>query len=782
MNAPPPEERRTRFLLTSLIISVLFFLTLLFLSVAYPALLAPVPTTTPTVTLTIRPTQTLTPAPSETPTPTNTRTPRASHTPTITPTPTRTLLATDTPTPQGPPTITPARPAPDDDDYSLHTWTPDLAERAIGLLEDYPNTFSDKVGRKAYFDAFSHAATAQREAILRFPTAPQAEEWRWNLAYNQARSGSKNAGDTYAELITRALNQGEVDIPALPFWFQSKEPRADLLVIPMQPLSEFLSSNLLEVQAGGSVYIWLLETTSGFQAQTLVNNFDFVNDPDSEAVINDLNGDGWEDAAIYYEHPDEVFTIQPPFVFDMGQSSPQPLLFQPSSETFNLGSEHTAYWAIAPAGPDDYRALLFEAELFPMCPVTVRLTFAWNSERFALTEQEFVANPPAENVALCGLVVDHAIQTWGPGAALDLMEDITPFWPPEQDVQGQPMPADALDEWRYRRGIYLALNGDYDAAVTALAEVAEQPSTVGSLWVEPARAFLERYSDPQDVYHACLDAPLCSSARAMERVAEMLPASEFSNLLPYLRERGVIVRISGYYDFEADEQPERWITVRHHSGEKLELWIFTTSEDGIEALLVGPVETTQPTFFQPDPDRRPPIVWIDGTIAFILQRDAITQAPSLERVEPAFVWPNRFQEGFEEATETLFSGGDPDQVKKDLLFLQEVPGLLCAPYWNCDPYFYLLGLSAELAGDERLAVESYLYLWRNYSRSPYTVLSRLKLQGAALQDTPTPTPTVTVTLIPTRTPITTATPSGTPPTPTPSPTPTETPTPTTEGG
>ncbi len=63
-----------------------------------------------------------------------------------------------------------------------------------------------------------------------------------------------------------------------------------------------------------------------------------------------------------------------------------------------------------------------------------------------------------------------------------------------------------------------------------------------------------------------------------------------------------------------------------------------------------------------------------------------------------------------------------------------------------------------MANLERQAVEAYLTLWRNYSRSPFTTMARLKLKGEGialttpvpLTATPSPTPTIT----------------GTPPTPT----------------
>jgi hypothetical protein len=124
-------------------------------------------------------------------------------------------------------------------------------------------------------------------------------------------------------------------------------------------------------------------------------------------------------------------------------------------------------------------------------------------------------------------------------------------------------------------------------------------------------------------------------------------------------------------------------------------------------------------------------------------------------------------------------GGEPPrQIQKELLDLQKFPGLLCQPTWTCDSYDYLLGLASELAGDAQKALDNYLTLWLNYSRSPFTTLARLKLEGAAVQPTSSPTatlpltssPTSAGTLVPTVTgtpPTATPTVSGTPPTATP---------------
>jgi hypothetical protein len=123
-------------------------------------------------------------------------------------------------------------------------------------------------------------------------------------------------------------------------------------------------------------------------------------------------------------------------------------------------------------------------------------------------------------------------------------------------------------------------------------------------------------------------------------------------------------------------------------------------------------------------------------------------------------------------------------VKKELLKLEKYPGLLCKGDWSCDPYYYLLGLSSELAGDENGAIDAYLRIWWDYSISPYTTIARLKMLGEAALPSQTPTSTQTGSPIATGTPTVTGTPPTSTLTPTgtntpdPNTTPTETPTPT----
>lgn len=258
-------------------------------------------------------------------------------------------------------------------------------------------------------------------------------------------------------------------------------------------------------------------------------------------------------------------------------------------------------------------------------------------------------------------------------------------------------------------------------------------------------------------------------------------------MVEFLWQSGVSLRASGYFDFDLDQQAERWFTVRHRPLEILELWIVADSAQGDKGLFVSTVETSQPTFTYLDEEQLPPIVLVDSDLVIRLARDPDIFEPFLEYPILTNEYTDPFIEAMNAARDALFAGEDPEVVQDMLFLLQIHPGLTCERNWTCDPYYYYLGLAYELGGDDRLAVETYLYLWWNYSKSPFTIMARVKLQPTITPVPPTPTAIVTpATMTPTPPPGTTPmlTPTGPSPTTTPSsgpypspatPTPTETP-------
>ncbi|MBP1693732.1 MAG: hypothetical protein H6Q37_1615 [Chloroflexi bacterium] len=779
MDQIPPETRRVQSLLTSLIIISILILGLVLAIAAYPTVIKPIlaPATPPIPTT--RPTVTGTLVPTPTPSPTITLTPRPTHTPTITPTPTESLVPSITPTPPGPPTLTPAQPV-GNDAYKLGQWTEDLANLAIELMLDYPNTLISRLrgeDNRGYYDAFYYATIAGKEGLMRFQDSSHALQWRSDLAYSYAQMGDPQAGAVYADLLTQALNQDQVDLDGLADWFQKLEPRLQLNRIELKPPSPYLSSNILEVHGPGSAFIWLLESPTGYQNVLLDSNFDFINTPEMRLIISDLTGDGLEDAAIFNTAPTST-SLELPRIFDLAKPPVNELFFRPSETRLDPGMEYVNNWRIA-KNESNSSDLVLELHLFPACPVTVDQTFHWNETYFDLAGSQYAVEPAPETLNTCRYVIEHAASMWGPQAAIQVMEQLLPDWPPSLDENGKPYPADARDQWLYRLGVYYAMLGDSEKAIQILQDLVQNPSVDASQWVKPAEDFLAVYKKPQDLYKACITTIYCDPNLAIDYLVNQLGIPQDQDPVQFLTDNGMILRSSGYFDFDDDGVKERWFTVQHHPLEKLELWALVATKENPHAIHISQIEGDKPILQFLNEDEKPPVVWVDSGTFVTFGRDKDTLTPYVSRVSPDLQFPNRFRDGLQQARQALFNGEDLKTVLDKLVKLQTNPGLLCQATYSCDEYFYLLGLTNELLGNERPAVEAYLQLWRDYSRSPFTTLARLKL--ARVNEPATLTPTPTLTLYPTTsltpgTALPTAT-LGTPGTPSPTATRTITPTP-----
>ncbi len=767
------DNARIRFLLTNLGIIIIFILTLVVILAAYPSVLAPEPTLTPTATR--RPSQTpsSTPSPIPTLTPTITRTRRHTFTPTITLTPSRTLTPAPSPTQAGPPTLTPARPVVGNANYSLHPWSVERANEVLALIEDYPNTLprqSRGEDDANYYAAYYYPAIAHAEAILRYPDSPEANLWRWRRAYDLARMGDPQAGQAYADILVTALNRSEVNILELPEWFARQEPRLSLRFTRLSTMTGYLSTRLLEVKGPGSAFILLLETPSAYQARILASRFDFVKRPDYTSFAADLTADGLDEVVIFPLRPLAENTLELPQVFSLTQDPPEELHFQPVTSAFNVGMDYENTWAATP-DPNGEAKLSFSATLFPACPVHLTRSYHWNGSFFEVVETTYQLDPASQTMSYCEIVVDQAAAVWGPDIGASFARQLLPDWPPAAQEDGQPYPPDALDEWRFRLASYQILAGEDTAARRQLNDIIASPAQPGSPWIELSHQLLAVYNNSSDLYHACLLSTFCTPRMALQKIIEAMPPGA-TDIQSRLIEYGVSLRSTGYFDFDGDGVKETWFTLRHQPGEKLEFWILAPYQQGTRAFYLDSIDTNLPdlTYYQEEP--LPPIVLLNNFLAFRLERTPGSMIPYLTFPELPKFYPDRFRLGLVAAREALFAGASPEEVREQLVSLETNPGLMCRPFFACDEYYYLLGLASELAGKPFDAIDAYLRVWWDNSRSPFTTMVRLRVKGAAVLPSATPTLTQTGTLIPSLTPTVT----GTLPTSTATQTPTITPT------
>jgi len=773
----PKSIAQTQFLLTSLVVVVLFILILIVLLAAYPYLLAPLPTITPTITLTRTATATHTHTSTITLTPTLTRTPRPTLTPTLTYTPSKTPIPTLTPSPTGPATLTPAAPVGGEVYYRLHSWDAERAAQLVDLLFYYPNTLSQQkrgADDVNYNQAFAYSSVVLREALLRFPDAPQAEYWRWRLAYSLARQGDDTAAAHYGDLLASGLNSGRARLNQLTSWFRSNEPDLKLQSYTLDAPPGTLNARLVHIYGRGSVFILVLETTSAYQSYPLINKFDYTITPLPTAATitpqpvdpiiapqysvstGDLTGDGIDELVIYLTNP-TASALALPRIFDITSQPPRELPFNAAQSAFNLGMAYRSQWKSQhdPQNP----GLTFTTRLFPPCPVVVQRRYAWDANAFELQETTFHIEPYPETLSYCRHIVDHAANLWGAEATIRLMTPLLQDWPPASMEDGKPFPLDAQDEWRFRLGVYSALAGEFDAARAYLENLVAAPNLPASRFIQPAKDFLRIYQKHDNLYLACTQTEYCDPNQVIARLIQDIPASQVQRVIPALTERGIVLRASGYFDFDGDHSRDLWFTVRHKAGEKLQLWYVLAYQNRLQALSPGVIESNQPLFSYYDEKSVPPVVLLNGSEAFQVLRAPTNRQPYLQAFELPKEYPNRFTIPLLELIARLLAGAEPEEIQKELIDLQKTPGLLCRATWSCDPYYYMLGLASELAGDSSKAISAYLTLWWDYSKSPYTSMARLKLQQIAAP-TRTPTTTPTATLTATQAPATTAAPTA----------------------
>jgi hypothetical protein len=756
-----------------------------------PTAVAKRPTSSPTPGMTTPATVTSSPSPSITATPAPSFTPSPSPTATITPTPT--ITPTRTPIAL----LTPDYPLLDNELYHLIGWQPEQASRMIELLDVYPDTLSayhrgaDNAG---YYAAFRYAQFGEREALLRFPAAPQANTWLWRLAYDQARTGEAGASHSYAALITTALNDKLVDPAGLPAWGLEQFPAAAIEVIPLASRAGYQSSSLVKISlnadgSDGSAFFWLLESDGQYESYPLTSYFDFVHPTTVDDFVSDLIGNGSPQVAIYRSALPGLFQYILPQIFDLGQLPPVVLSFE-NQALPEIGPDFHNHWEPLTSG-SEAGSLQFSDTLFPACPVTVRHIYDWNGTAFEYLGARYEFHPDPNLLTYCSGTIDQARSAWGPEVTLQLMEQLLPYWPPQADLSGNPFPADALDEWRYRLGTLYALLGKEQQAHDTLQAIVANPVSPASRWIARASDFLAIYQAPRDIYQACLGAPSCDTHLAFQDLVATFTPEDYTLAPEILRQAGVTLRSTGFFDFDGDGFTERWFVLRHQRGEDLEFWILAQVPGSVKALYVGVVTSNLPRITYLNQEDNPPVVQVEPDLTFTMQRQGNPRQLSITFVQPVTVFSaDLTQEGLDAIQERLLSGSDPVQIRAELLALREAPVFTCS-YLLCPQYQYLLGLTDELIGDPIGAVDAYLQLWRDYPDSPYTIMARLKLARIDLTATPTPVPTLTPTSQASLTP--TASPTSLPPTQTASPTvevatptlspiPTETPEPTNPSG
>jgi hypothetical protein len=656
--------------------------------------------------------------------------------------------------------LTITRPYKFNERYILADWTSADADYQLELLNVYAANLQPKHSN-------SVLAYALQEALLLFPQSPRAERWRWELAKTLAQLDDPRAGDYYLQAVEQAVESGSIRVQDLVGWFSLFEKDLVLNHYPFPAQPGELSRQLIEITGAGSAYLWLIELPGSVRAYPLVNLFDFSTPVETGFEIQDITGNGIPEVIIYERttKPDE-HRITSPRVFNLAKIPPSELPFavQPP---FSYGVQGEVSLVTVPGSPGN-QDIQITTRFFPACPVLITTIYRWDGERFVSYPPQYEITPQEGIEAYCEISVDYAANFWGPQTALALAEQLINFWPPDRNTEGKLYPADAADAWRMRIAVYHALSGQQIEAQKVLTEIIKNPATPDSSWIILAQSFLEKYQKPEDIYQVCRQAPFCNPRDALRRLTILSRAPDTDQALDFLRRNGVETRSSGAFDFDLDGINERWFTVQHASGSKLEFWILTNSPQGVHPLFYDIVESNAPTPYYYEPAGDTPVIQLETGRGMILARVPEIQIPYLISTVTEFARPTIIRDHLEEAIQGLFSGEKPEKILEQLIEIKESPRLIadCRAFQICDRFWYTLALVYQITGYDRKAVDTYIHLWWEESKSMYNVMGRLKLiflpPPPTFTATPTRTRTVTPTPTITNTPDPFATPSLTP--------------------
>jgi hypothetical protein len=747
---------------------------------ALPAFSPPEPTLVAEA-LVITPFPSLTPRPSETeedlyilaaedPQEPSPEAPALTLSPTFTPSVTPVPAFTPWSTQPTLPTLSPAQPLLLSERYALVPWTAGEAARMIALLQVQRDQVPfDELGNYAweYFAAWKPLALAYQETILRFPEDQAAFEQRWAAAYALTQYGANpQAAQAYASLLAEAINEGKVSLDSLPTWFRQRQ-RPYLVVSQAQVLThlELLSTELrmpgysnaylLNLQDGeqGGICLLLVEKNGRYQSHVVFSSLLAWNEPRLalKNITNcspiDVDGDGW-DEVLTSRYEGGILGATHLQIFSLNRLPPYPLPFGPEGrQVFQVG--WGGYQGFEKQDGRDY--LKYSIVPSTGCNLSVTGLSRWNGEWFEPDRITFDFRPAGDALAACMEFIKDFASRSIPAAADDLLDGAIRHWFRRTVALEDP---EQLDELRTLKGLYLAYEGRVEASRGVFAALVASPTSSESSWIEPAREFLQVYHRPLDIYRACqsltvcsypvssdgslqacVDVELCDPRQALQALVLNLPAASLPNAVDQLQKWGVPVQTSGFIDMDGDGLRETWFTLRHPGGRDPEVWAVVRWGDRLKALRFEgaplPMDTIR-RFETSDGG----LVLINGVKQYSFKRLESNGEPFLLPVAPfPDIDPTQLAlNSFEDLREALYSGTQPDVVLESLLELEKwrrfqcVPGLDPITSNYCPDYLYTLGLSAELAGYEEFAVQSYHRLWRDYPGSLYGLMARLKLQ------------------------------------------------------
>ncbi len=689
---------------------IIYFVAIL-LAACAPVTPAPLPTQTPT----LQPTLTATARPIEN-TPIATRRPFPTVTPTFIP------------------TLTPSTPLA----KSTYTLKPASAAQADEIINNIASQLNpDIYGRNDNNEKYIYLAFAEQEALLRFKDAPQAAHWRWDASYNLAMADASVADEktpalkTYAALMEEALNNGTTNPDDLPDWFTKHESRLNAKVVFQTPPLGFQKTFL--VNLSDAAFFWVTQKDGKFSVVGLRSSLFYYREAGIDYKFLDLTGDGVAELLLKFSQGSCCGTFSYDMVYDIAHGTPSQLQIQTTDGMIESLSSDFYSNNLTVLNADEKRPGFvlksdYSDPITMPCRVKQYDKYNWDGAQFELVETWYGIDPSVNEI--CDFAISLASDKPEMEVAIKVIDDIN------YQLGGPSYPDEFRDGIRYRLGEYYARIGDVTKAQKAFTDLLAQPAGPAkpvSKWIDAAQIFLKNYHAGTDYYKTCAKIDVCASDAALETLIHNSSPEQWLQMKVYLTDAGVSVKSSGFFDFDQNNQMDQWLVVNVPGYASNQLWLVTQTNNGPQGLFVIEIPGTNPNMRHFDDYNLGLVTEIDAKTVFSLAWLKLADKPYIEKLTPSQKNEDEpsdeetfLIQALERIQTGLLLGENPEEIRAQLLAMQQTPAFKCGPL-ECDKFYYLLGLSNELAGDQQNAVNNYLQLWKDYPDSFFTIMARIKL-------------------------------------------------------
>jgi hypothetical protein len=647
------------------------------------------------------------------------------------------------PTPMPVPTLLLIPPDPSRE-YELVEWTPERAVQLIEILSNYPETLSlAQLGRydSGYFYAYRFAQLAQSEAFFRFPDFSESKNWAWSSAFNRIQSYAEDIGFPYAQFITKSLNDGETNLHDLETWFETKEPRLDLEITPLEPLPRYKSSQivLIKLKEGyllGGTYLWVLQKDANFTIYLLGGKSDYyLLDGETDLSLIDITGDGIAEAII--RHVDwQSFNMHSGTleIYNLSSEPPVPLVLEPSPpdiEVANLAPTVENRWhlGISLQIPIGLESSIGCGQFGPTWD------YRWNGVSFDLigihlpAEEAMLQNPRCADY-LIAFYLPWIAKNFYEGAAYTLKGGLEQYPLSSEETLTIGALAPSKEFLHFELGLIFAYHGYSAEAIREWEFILSHP---GNEWEETARKAIHAFRSNQDMLKLCLAVKECSRFLTVQDIIQFIPPKKIAEVTNLFEQMGFDILQTGMYDFDQDKTNEYWMLWRDKYSRNL-LTNFVSKERVVEVQNLGEI------YLENDPG--PVVISLLSSEGSIYSYEVSVGNNEEEKlkimigasgaelpIKPWYATPLLWK------IETSFFYGDGSlDIFFDNLTALHNQGIDCSDYPNlnrCDPQIrleYLAALAHELRGNQQEAVDRYYSIWEAYPDSPYAIMAAGKLE------------------------------------------------------